>query len=144
MPGSARREGWEVCGSEATQPWVQAGITSKTQGAVGEVGVLHSIVDLWALDADYREQLRQSARREGTCSDACKRSKNREMARQGYKLLKKFGSSNWRSIAAMRLNRPGEPDTGNPYVRFDEGRSGNAVLTTTVGSIRLSPLRLLY
>src|SRR5204863_8745385 len=45
---------------------------------------------------------------------------------------------------AMRPNRPGEPDTGNPYVRFDEGRSGNAEPTTSVGSIRLFPLRLLY
>ena len=44
----------------------------------------------------------------------------------------------------MRPNRPGEPDTGNPYVRFDEGRSGNAAPTTSVGSIRLFPLRLLY
>ena len=44
----------------------------------------------------------------------------------------------------MRPNRPGEPDTGNPYVRFDEGRSGNAEPTTSVGSIRLFPLRLLY
>ena len=47
-------------------------------------------------------------------------------------------------LKAMRLNRPGEPDTGNPYVRFDEGRSGNAEPTTSVGSIRLFPLRLLY
>ena len=44
----------------------------------------------------------------------------------------------------MRPNRPGEPDTGNLYVRFDEGRSGNAELTASVGSIRLFPLRLLY
>lgn len=44
----------------------------------------------------------------------------------------------------MRPNRPGEPDTGNPYVRFDEGRSGNAEPTTSVGSIRLFSLRLLY
>src|SRR5216117_1167545 len=60
MPGSVRSEGWEVCGRETTQPSAQA-------------GVLHSIVDLLAMDAEYREQLRQSAGREGTCSDACKR-----------------------------------------------------------------------
>ena len=40
--------------------------------------------------------------------------------------------------------RLGKPDTGNPFVRFDEERSGSAKLTTTVGSIRLLPLRLLY
>ena len=74
MSGSVRREGWEVCGSEATQPSNQAGATGKIEAAAAEVGVLHSIADLLALDAKYREQLRESAGREGTCSDACKRS----------------------------------------------------------------------
>lgn len=35
------------------------------------------MVDLLALDAEYREQLRQSAGREGACSEACKRSEGR-------------------------------------------------------------------
>ena len=74
MSGSVRGEGWEVCGSEATQPSNQAGATGKIEAAAAEVGVLHSIADLLALDAEYREQLRESAGREGTCSDACKRS----------------------------------------------------------------------
>ena len=73
MPGSARSEGWEVCGRETTQPSAQAGVTGEAERAAAEVGVLHSIVDLLAMDAEYREQLRQSAGREGTCSDACKR-----------------------------------------------------------------------
>ena len=42
------------------------------------------------------------------------------------------------------MKRLGKPDTGNPFVRFDEERSGSVELTTTVGSIRLLPLRLLY
>jgi len=42
------------------------------------------------------------------------------------------------------MKRPGKPDTGNPFVRFDEGRSGDAGLTTTVGLICHPPLRLLY
>ena len=42
------------------------------------------------------------------------------------------------------MKRPGKPDTGNPFVRFDEGRSGDAELTTTVCLICHSPLRLLY
>jgi RNA-directed DNA polymerase len=75
MSGSAHREGWELCDREATQPSGQAGATGKTEAAVAEVGVLHSIVDLWVLDADSRAQLRQSVGREGTCSDAWKRSK---------------------------------------------------------------------
>lgn len=74
MSGSARSEGWEFCGSEATQRSVQAGVTGQAETAAAEVGALHSIVDLLALDAEYREQLRQSAGREGTCSDALKRS----------------------------------------------------------------------
>jgi RNA-directed DNA polymerase len=74
MPGSERSGGWEVCGSEATQPSVQAGATGQAEAAAAEVGVLHSIADLLALDAEYREQLRQTAGREGTCSDATRRS----------------------------------------------------------------------
>lgn len=53
---------------------MQAGVTGQAETAATEVGVLHSIADLLTLDAEYREQLRQSAGREGTCSDALKRS----------------------------------------------------------------------
>ena len=42
------------------------------------------------------------------------------------------------------MNEFGEPNMGNPSVRFDEGRSGNAALATSASSIRLLPLRLLY
>ena len=77
MSGRASHEGWEVCGREATQPSVQAGVTGQAEAAVAEVGVLHSIADLLALDAEYRAQLRETAGREGTCSDACKRSEGR-------------------------------------------------------------------
>jgi group II intron reverse transcriptase/maturase len=75
MPGSVSSEGWEVCGREATQPSTQAGVTGQSGAAAAEVGVLHGIVDLLALDVEYREQLREAAGREGTCSDALKRSK---------------------------------------------------------------------
>jgi hypothetical protein len=37
-----------------------------------------------------------------------------------------------------------EDKEGRRRIRFDEGRSGNAEPTTSVGSIRLFPLRLLY
>jgi hypothetical protein len=40
MSGRVRREGWEVCGSEATQPSNQAGATGKIEAAAAEVGVL--------------------------------------------------------------------------------------------------------
>src|SRR5437667_8953698 len=42
------------------------------------------------------------------------------------------------------MKRPGKPDTGNPFVRFDEGRGGDTELTTAVCLICHSPLRLLY
>jgi hypothetical protein len=42
------------------------------------------------------------------------------------------------------MKRHGKPDTGNPFVRFDEGRSGSVGLTTAVSLNRLLPLRLLY
>jgi hypothetical protein len=44
----------------------------------------------------------------------------------------------------LAIKRPGKPDTGNPFVRFDEERSGSAKLTTTVCLTRLLLLRLLY
>lgn len=77
MSGSVRREDWEVCRREATQPSVQAGRTGEAESAAAEVGVLHSSVDLFALDAGFREPLRQAGRRQGTCLDASKRSKGR-------------------------------------------------------------------
>jgi hypothetical protein len=44
----------------------------------------------------------------------------------------------------LAMKRPGKPDTGNPSVRFDVGRSDIAARTTAVSSIRLPSLRLLY
>jgi hypothetical protein len=42
------------------------------------------------------------------------------------------------------MNEFGEPNMGNPSVRFDEGRGESAELTIAVGSIRRLSLRLLY
>jgi hypothetical protein len=42
------------------------------------------------------------------------------------------------------MNEFGEPNMGNPSVRFDEGRGESVELTTAVSSIRLLSLRLLY
>lgn len=72
--GHGASEGWEICGGGTTQPPAQAGATGETEGAAAEVGVLHSIVDLWALDAEFREALPQAAGREGTCHHAPRRS----------------------------------------------------------------------
>src|SRR5665213_983625 len=51
---------------------------------------------------------------------------------------------NIREPECLAMKRPGKPDTGNPFVRFDEERGGSAGLTTTVGSTRPLPLCLLY
>jgi hypothetical protein len=66
---SSVRESWENCGGGGkTQPNAQAGRTSEAGGVVGEVGVPHSSVDLFALDAAYRQELRAETRRGDTCS----------------------------------------------------------------------------
>jgi group II intron reverse transcriptase/maturase len=60
---------WENSGGgPQAQPSAQAGKTSQAGGAAGEVGVPHSNVDLRALDADYRRELRERARRGNACS----------------------------------------------------------------------------
>ena len=51
---------------------------------------------------------------------------------------------NIREPECLVVKRPGKPDTGNPFVRFDEERGGRVELTTTVGLTRFLPLRLLY
>ncbi len=83
--GSATSEGWEVCGGGAKrQPPAQVGVTGEADWAAAEVGILHSSVDLWALDAQMREELHEWAQREDTCQHARKRSKGGGMAREGY------------------------------------------------------------
>ena len=86
MSGSVRCEGWEVCRSEATQPSAQAGHTGETEAAAAEVGVLHRSVDLWALDAGFREQLRQAAQKAGHLSE--RQERLRLTAPQGDKPLR--------------------------------------------------------
>ena len=71
-----------------------------------------------------------AAAREGGCARGCPR---------GW-----CGRIRERANCMLAMKRLGKPDTGNPFVRFDEGRSGSAALTTTVSSFRLLPLRLLY
>ena len=70
----------------------------------------------------------------------------RPTAPQGDTLLRREAFNPDYSHCGKRGDRTklGKPDTGNPFVRFDEERSGSAELTTTVSLIRLLPLRLLY
>ena len=66
---SSVKVSWENSGGgPQAQPPAQAGRTSEAGGAAGEVGVPHSSVDLFALEADFRREMREETRRRNTCS----------------------------------------------------------------------------
>jgi group II intron reverse transcriptase/maturase len=89
--GSHAREGWEICGGGAKrQPCAQAGSTGEARRAAAEVGVLHSNVDLWGLDAEMRSDLHEEMRREGTRHQATKRSEGSGDGPQGILTPKKL------------------------------------------------------
>ncbi len=67
--GSSTKVSWENSGGgRPAQPPAQAGKTSQASGPAGEVGVPHSSVDLFALQADFRRELRERTQRGNTCS----------------------------------------------------------------------------
>ena len=135
MSGSARRNGWEVCGGEGTQHFGQAGKTVKPEVAAAEVGVLHSSEEAPVMGVERRRDAWSG-----------RQARLRLTAPQGDRLLRRevthpdYGHGGNRRSGT----RLGKPDAVNPFVRFDEGRSGNAALTTKVGLSLLFPLRLLY
>src|SRR5881397_3693071 len=65
---------------DKTQPAAQAGQTSEAAGIAGEVGVPHSSVDLWTLDAKVRAEFRQAAQRGDTYSTRRGEAKDTGMA----------------------------------------------------------------
>lgn len=135
MSGSASRNGWEVCGGEGTQHFGQAGKTVKPEVAAAEVGVLHSSEEAPGMGVERRRDAWSG-----------RQARLRLTAPQGDRLLRRevthpdYGHGGNRRSGT----RLGKPDAVNPFVRFDEGRSGNAALTTKVGLSLLFPLRLLY
>ena len=64
------------------QPKAQAGRNREAEGVAGEVGVLHSSVDLW-------ESRTHEEPREGTCSNAARRSEGRGDGPRGLTTPKK-------------------------------------------------------
>ena len=69
---SSVKVSWENSGGgPQAQPRAQAGRTSQAGGAAGEVGVPHSNVDLLALDAACRQELRDTARENMRRGDTC-------------------------------------------------------------------------
>ena len=78
---SSTKVSWEISGGgPQAQPPAQAGQTSQAGGVVGEVGVPQSRVDLLALQADFRRELREEARRRNTCSTRGGEAKDAGMA----------------------------------------------------------------
>jgi hypothetical protein len=69
------------------QPVAQAGASGEAVGVGSAVGGVRSSdevnwLDLWAMNPETRAYL-ASARRDATCSQACRGAKEREMARKG-------------------------------------------------------------
>ena len=142
------------------QSAAQAGPSGEATGVGPAVGGVRSSedlnwLDLWAMNPETRAYL-ASARRDAACSHASSRREGAGDGPQGIRtpeklrhlqdtLYRKAKAESVREQAeCWRMKRPGKPDTGNPFVRFDEERSGSAELTTTVGPTRLLPLRLRY
>ena len=112
---SSTRESWEVSSDGCkTQPTAQAGQASEAGGAAGEVGILHSSEEAPVMGVESRRD---------TCSRV--RSNRWPMAPQGDKPPRGASSLTLtRSSLRQRGNgiELGEPNMGNPSVRFDEGR----------------------
>jgi group II intron reverse transcriptase/maturase len=78
---SSVKVSWENSGGgPQAQPLAQAGRTSQAGGVAGEVGVPHSSVDLRALEADFRRELREETQRRNTCSTRRGEAKDTGMA----------------------------------------------------------------
>lgn len=160
--GSQVRVSWEGSGDgrSSSQPSAQAGSASEASDIAGEVGVPHSSIDLWALDAGFRAYLRQIGQRGGTYSTRRGEAKDAGMAgatRIGtpdkvrqlqialyrkakaepkYRLTADHGG-----LESRPMNEFGEPNMGNPSVRLDEGRERVGHWPCAFQSIRA---RLLY
>jgi hypothetical protein len=123
---SSVKVSWEVSvGGCKTQPSAQAGYSREAGGVPGEVGVLRSSDEAPATGVERRRDTCSGVRRDGG------RWLRKEISRHEEILIHPdFGS---RPKGADRTGL-GEPNMGNPSVRFDEGRSGSAGLTTAVSS----------
>src|SRR5208283_106156 len=123
---SSVKVSWEVSGGGCkTQPFAQAGYSREAGGVAGEVGVLRSSREAPATGVERRRDTCSGVRRDGG------RKLRKEIRRHEVILIHPdFGS---RPKGANRTGL-GKPNMGNPSVRFDEGRSGSAGLTTAVGS----------
>jgi len=126
---SARAEGVtrETCpGEEQSSTCGTTSATKKTDTARAGVGVLRSSVEAPAMGVEPRRDTCSGVRRDGG------RWLRKEIRRQEEILIHPDYGSRPKSADRTGL---GEPNMGNPSVRFDEGRSGSAGLTTAVSLI---------
>jgi hypothetical protein len=123
---SSAKVSWENSGGGCkTRPSAQAGRTSEAGGAAGEVGVLRSSEEASVMGAERRRDTCPGVRSEGG------RWLRQEIRRRDEIIINP--DFDWRSKGANPTGL-GEPNMGKPSVRFDEGRSDSAGLTTAVGS----------
>jgi len=108
-----------------TQPSVQAGYSRKADGVAGEVGVLRSSDETPVMGVERRRDTCSGVRRDGG------RWLRKEIRRHGELIINPDFGLRPKGADPTGL---GEPNMGNPSVRFDEGRSGSAGLTTAVRS----------
>jgi len=114
------------------QSAAQAGSSGEAGGVGCAVGGVRSSgklnwLDLWALNPETRAYL-SSARRDAACSHASSRREGAGDGPQGIttpEKLRYLQDTLYRKAKAetecLGMKRLGKPDTGNPFVRFDEG-----------------------
>ena len=106
-------------GDNQTQPNAQVGQSSKASGVAGEVGVPHSSVDL-----HYFKGCKEP--RGGPYSMRGSKAKDEGMAGVTRIVtpnkVRELQIARYREAESCPMNEFGEPNMGNPSVRFDEGR----------------------
>ncbi len=125
-PVSSVKVSWEISGGGCqTQPSVQAGHARESGGVAGEVGVLRSSEEASVMGVERRRDTCSGVRREGG------RWLRQEIRRRDEIIINPDFGLRPKDANPTGL---GKPNMGKPSVRFDEGRSDSAGLTTAVGS----------
>jgi hypothetical protein len=106
-------------GNKNTQPNAQAGQSSKANGVAGEVGVPHSSVDLHYFKGCKEPRGDTYSTRGGEAKDEGMAGATRIVTPNKVRELQ---IALYRKAKSCPMNEFGEPNMGNPSVRFDEGR----------------------
>ncbi len=106
-------------GDNNTQPNAQTGQSSKANGVAGEVGVPHSSVDLHYFKRCKEPRGDTYSMRGGEAKDAGMAGAIRIVTPNKVRELQ---IALYRKAKSCPMNEFGEPNMGNPPVRFDEGR----------------------